>query len=314
MRIALLVLTALLAAAGARAAARADTTWLPMTCAGGFDYALATGVSYDADGSLYAWSLDLDGIARYGADGTLLASWSGATNQPPIELVPLSVAADGLGTVYVSNYALNRIERYSRAGTWNGSIGAGGLASPIGIAVDRRNGRVAVIDRVGTASLGQVRVFLNGSVMFSFAADHHPVALAITDAGDIYLAGLYGWVERRSEWGALLDSWTLPDAGPNVRFTALAVSPGGRVHVADGGSRLVHVLASDLSPLGEWDISCMPTPTFCRDDLLWGVAIDAQGNATLSRECLAGNVERFAPNSTVPARPLSWGALKTLYR
>ncbi len=293
----------------------ADSTSLSMQCAGRLDFPMATGAAYDADGSLYAWSMDGGTVGRFGTDGTLLASWDGASSDPEIALTPLSVAGDGQGAVYVSNYALHRVECYSRAGHWVGNLGGEVLTSPIGLAVDRRNGRIVVIDRSGGAAAGRVCVFPPGQMWFSFSADHWPVALAVDGAGDIYVAGLSGTVEKRGESGALLAGWTLPGAGPDVRFTALALSPGGRVHVLDEGTGHVYVLSPELALVGAWDLSCV-TGGNCPAGYgrYWGVAIDAQGNAALARECLSENIQLFRPNGTVPTRAVTWGALKAIYR
>ncbi|MFA5845195.1 MAG: SMP-30/gluconolactonase/LRE family protein [Coriobacteriia bacterium] len=157
------------------------------TGAGQFRY--PTGVAVDASGTV--WVADgLNGrIQAFDANGRFLRAVDGLAQ-------PHGIAVDASGTLYVADTGNGRIAVFDREGTpvtsWDGSDSAlGALSSPMGVAVNPRNGLVYVADtngnRIQKFSTGGAWVWGWGQLGSAQGRFNHPYALAFSRAGDLYV-------------------------------------------------------------------------------------------------------------------------------
>jgi DNA-binding beta-propeller fold protein YncE len=148
------------------------------------------------------------------------------------EPIPLSLATDSLGHVYMTNVQwMSTILQYSDAGellaSWGQFTASSGFQAR-GIATDAA-GDVWVADEVGGKV---VELGTDGSVLRSWPAKAG--AIAIGTNGDVYLLE-DDQVDRRSPDGTLISTWGSKN-GSGGKFTepfGIATAPNGDVYVAD---------------------------------------------------------------------------------
>jgi DNA-binding beta-propeller fold protein YncE len=164
---------------------RLGTKGVPGTGPNNFN--LPTDVAFAPDGSLYV----TDGygsarVVKYSRDGKFLLQWGKRGKGPGEFGLPHNLVIDAQGRVYVTDRDNQRIEVFDGNGTflteWTGTGGVSGLA----ITKDQR------IWTGGT--LRDLEGKIVGRLSASGTAGAHGVA--VTEAGDVYLAQLSGVVQK----------------------------------------------------------------------------------------------------------------------
>ena len=192
-------------------------------------------------------------------------------------LSPLGMAADGKGNVYVVDGASQRVLKVSAdgtitrvAGTYRkfGFSGDGGpatsalLNAPMGLALDRK-GNLFIADwrnnRVRKVSSGGKITTYAGNGKYGYAGDggrankaqlEGPGAVAVDDAGNVYIAGGCCRVRKVSPGGVITTiagtkTYGMSgDGGPASRAQlkgprGVAVDGLGNVYIVDGGNHRV---------------------------------------------------------------------------
>ncbi len=289
----------------------ADVPVLPMTCAGAFSALGTLDIVSLPDGTMLVTS-SMWPTRHVSADGTILGTW------PDYGLL----YGVGLGEfVYATNQTLGSVGQYDIGGNSYASFGDGVLVKPMDVAVIRGSAtgsaeHVAVLDRQGGAG-SRVYVYSSGVRLYDFAVTQNAYGLDADASGNLYVTDSFRRVTKYDSYGHPLASWE-PALDDSARFTGIAVSPNGRVHVVDFGDGHVYTLSSSLELLGEWDLTCL-WPGQCSAPPANGhhlrinsVAVDANGYAVVGSEC--GTVTRFEPNENTPVRIVTWGRLKSFYR
>jgi DNA-binding beta-propeller fold protein YncE len=169
------------------------------------------------------------------------------------EPIPLSVAADGVGDVYLSNPLRSEaIQQYSSDGTLLANLGSFAMSGspflPRDIATDGA-GSLYVADstRREISVLGT-----DGAVLRKWSAGGgHD--LAVGSDGTVYLAGGHE-IQRFSADGALLAKWGESGGGPGQlgEVWGIDTSASGLVYVADTYGNRIKVFSADGAPVGEW--------------------------------------------------------------
>jgi DNA-binding beta-propeller fold protein YncE len=161
------------------------------------------------------------------------------------EPIPLALAADSLGHLYMTNVQwMSSIYQYSDDGTLLASWGQFKPTSGFvgrGIATDSA-GDLWVADE---ASGKVVEFGTDGSVLRSWDATRDG-AIAIGPKGDVYLLNLEE-VEHFSPDGTLISKWGSKD-GPEGKFAeayGIATGPNGDVYVVDTWGNRVEVFNSE---------------------------------------------------------------------
>jgi len=151
------------------------------------NFNLPTDVAFAPDGSVYV----TDGygsarVVKYSQDGKYLLQWGKRGKGPGEFGLPHNLVIDAQGRVYVTDRDNQRIEVFDGNGTflteWTGTGGVSGLA----ITKDQR------IWTGGT--LRDLEGTIVGRLSASGTAGAHGVA--VTEAGDVYLAQLSGVVQK----------------------------------------------------------------------------------------------------------------------
>ncbi|MFL6335596.1 MAG: gluconolaconase [Pyrinomonadaceae bacterium] len=152
------------------------------------------GVAVGADGSVYATDAgESNSLRKLTPEGQVSTLAGGEFNTPS------GLALDGEGNLYVADTGNNRVRKVSKEGVVTTLAGEGQFNAPVGVALDKE-GNVYVADtyndRVSVLTKdGQVRTvagagapgYADGGALDGALFDT-PCAVAVSEAGDIYVA------------------------------------------------------------------------------------------------------------------------------
>ena len=252
-------------------------------------------------------------VEAFGSDGTFLHEIGtqggingqlGAGGHGQLD-IPETLAVDGGGRLYVTNYGnnagldTNSVVEFNPDGTFLQQFGGNGTASgqftvPVGVAVD--GGSVYVAD----APNNRVEVFTTaGAFVRQFGgtggdAGHlnGPGNVALDSGGSVYVSDTANHrVQKFSPNGAPLAQFgaAVPETGQLASPRGLAVDPGGSLYVADGDRiikfRSDRTFLCQIGTAGSGDGQL---------SLPGGVAVDAAGNVYVADQN-NNRVEVFRP-------------------
>ena len=254
--------------------------------------------------------------------------------------IPVGVAVDMAGNVFVGESGGSRIQKFTNAGAYlaqwpafhpqgvaadvdgnvYATVGAQGLAkfsgsgellaqwsrTGTGLAVDR-NGVVYVTTRSSIA-----RFTSAGTALPEWPDSNYPDGVAVDAIGNVFVVGTdpADLVEKLTSDGTVLTSWGSYGAGAG-QFdipTRAAVDPSGNVYVADYGNNRVEIFSNEGTYLGQFGGTGSGPGQMAGP---MGIAIDANGFIYVA-DANNNRIEKFGPLPT-PARTSSWGQLKSLY-
>ena len=217
------------------------------------------------------------------------------------EPIPLSVAADGAGHVYLSNpLASEAIQQYSSDGGLLAEVGSfarsGSPFLPRDVATDSA-GALYVADstRKEISVLGP-----DGGLLRKWSATGgHD--LAVGGDGSVYLVGGHE-VQRFTAEGAALPGWGESGSGPGQLGEAWGVdtSPSGLVYVADTYGNRIEVFTADGTPVAEWGAYGHGPGQFVYP---YGIAVGSSGEVYVADTANA-RVQRFGAGGEFIG---SWG-------
>ena len=87
------------------------------------------GVAVAADGTIFATDQYLRRVQHYGADGTFLGSFGSLGSGDGQFSAPAGIAA-GPDSLYVADWSVSSVQRFSPAGAFAGRVGSGGRRRP----------------------------------------------------------------------------------------------------------------------------------------------------------------------------------------
>ena len=175
---------------------------------------------------------------------------------------PVGVAVDASGVIYVTDRPANVVVAYSPSGDILRKFGREELVEPTGIAVDRRNQRVYVVND-GSRNEGRHAI-----EVYSLAGKHlatigggasnepgrffFPRSVSVSRRGEVYVADMLNFrVQVFDPRGGLLRMFGQAGAdfpGQFDKIHAVAIDTFDNVYVADVVQG-VHILGSDATPL-----------------------------------------------------------------
>lgn len=214
--------------------------------------------------------------------------------------VPLSVAADGAGHVYLSNPLSNdAIQQYSSDGDLLAEVDSFARTSspflPRDIATDAA-GALYVADSTNREI---AVVGADGGLLRKWSAVGGR-DLAVGLDGSVYLVG-HG-VQRFAADGAPLPGWGEAGSGPGQLGEAWGVdtSPSGLVYVADTYGNRVKVFTADGAPVTEWGSYGRGAGQFIYP---YGIAVSPAGEVYVA-DTVNGRVQRYTAAGELIG---SWG-------
>ncbi|MEZ4735546.1 MAG: hypothetical protein R3E79_51295 [Caldilineaceae bacterium] len=225
--------------------------------------------------------------------------------------LPIAVAVDTVGNVYVTDLESNRIQKFDSNGTYLtqwGSFGSGDgqFNRAFGIAVDGAgnvyvadadNNRIQKFDGNGTY-LTQWGSFGSGDGQFNF-----PSGVAVDMAGNVYVADTYNYrIQKFDGDGSYITQWGSRGRG-NGRFdtpVAVAVDATGNVYVADTDNNRIQKFDSNGTYLAQWGEYGGGDGQFYAP---YDVVVDGAGNVYVTDG--AQRVQKFDSNGTYLAQ---WGS------
>ncbi len=228
------------------------------------------------------------------------SSSGGAHASIGFEPVPLSVAADAAGHVYLSHpQGSSQIQQYSSDGTllanWGSFARSGSALQPRSIATDAAGDLyVADSSRDLLSVLGP-----DGGTLRQWKADSRDVAVGA--GGVVYLAGPHE-VQRFAPDGTLLSKWGTSGDGDGQfgSVYGLDTSPSGLVYVADTYSNRIQVFGADGTFLAKWGSYGSREGQFIYP---YGIATDAAGDVYVADTANA-RIQKFTGSGVFLG---SWG-------
>lgn len=218
---------------------------------------------------------------------------------------PQAVAASGVGTVYVADYANARVQVFGTTGTFENrwsNDGAGTFVAPQGIEVDRL-GQVFVADLVKNrvsefSSSGTfIRAVGTGSGGIGDGQFLGPAGVATDRFGFIYVAeAVGGRVQKFYPNGAFLAKWGTPGTGPGQFGQAggVAVDAIGNVYVTEYINNRVQKFTSNGAFMTQWGGSGSGDGQFNQP---LGIDVGQDGNIYVA-EANGSRVQAFRPDGT----------------
>jgi 6-bladed beta-propeller len=218
------------------------------------------------------------------------------------EPIPLSVAADGAGHVYLSDpLRSGTVQQYSSDGKLLTNVGSFGLSDspfqPRDIATD-----VAGDLYVADESLGVISVLgADGNALRNWRTGRGWRDLAVGADGTVYLAGPHE-IQRFSADGTLLSKWGASGSGDGQfgEVWGLATSPSGLVYVADTYGNRIEVFTADGAFVTKWGSPGSGPGQFTYP---YGIATGAASEVYVA-DTVNGRVQRFSAGGDLLG---SWG-------
>ncbi len=224
------------------------------------------GVAVDPAGRVFVADDLNHRVVRFGPKSSYpyKARWGHYGTEPGGLAYPRAIAVDPAGSVYVTNTGNDRIDVFDRSGGLLRSFGASGRANgqfntPLGVGADGSgiravadsvNGRVQLLNPDGSIAT------VWGSVAPGPTILRNPVAVAFDAAGNGYVLD-----KRRARvlvfsrtTGLLVRTIASQGSGPGKLLdpSALAITPGGTIFVADTGNERVARFTTAGDYLGSW--------------------------------------------------------------
>jgi DNA-binding beta-propeller fold protein YncE len=240
------------------------------------------GLAVDAAGVIYAADASNHRVERFGADGKPRGFFGKHGFDPGAKRsvggigrlnLPMGLALDGHGSIYVADNRNDRITKWSTAGRWQARIGRRGsapgtLTSPWGVAVHGTT--VFVLDQ---ANQRVSKFTTSGKYLGSFGRGgegrgqlQNPFGIAISPLGIIYVSdSSKDEILRYSLSGHYLGSFGTTGIGNGQfqRATGIAVQPGtNQVFISDYCNQRIERFDPNGNFLGQFGSESLATPTF----------------------------------------------------
>lgn len=268
------------------------------------------------DGDIYLTS-GITRVVHLSATGEFKAEWGKAGKGPGEFSNAFAIAVAPDGSVFVSDYDLDRIQKFTAEGKFlmefgNSGAGPGQVDSPAGIALDDA-GFIYVADfynhRIQKfAANGAFVKTIGHSGRIGEGALHYPTGVGIAKSQELLVADAYNY---QLQWFAsggrflrgaghhLFWLWPRPAAGSkgfNVP-TGVAAGPHGIIHVADSANHRVVMLTERGEYLTAWSIPDANSQVYSPEK----VAVSADGTRVYATDFGANRVlvlKVVSPEST----------------
>ena len=229
----------------------------------GSGFSSPTGVAVDSSGNIYVVDLNINGIKKMDANGTIINTLGSSSFS-----YPTGVAVDRSGNIYVANPGNNAIMKMDPTGTTITPLGSGSFSAapqvPQGVAVDS-NGNIYVADYYNNTiykmdPTGTPITQLGSGTISS------PTGVAVDSSGNIYVAEVgNSAITKMDPTGTTITTLGTGFSNPQ----GVAVDSSGNIYVADYGNNAI----KKMDPTGT-TITTLGT-VFSNPQ---GVTVDSNGN------------------------------------
>ncbi len=218
--------------------------------------------------------------------------------------VPLGVAVDASGHVFVADAHNDRIQKFRSDGTFvtqwgsNGS-GDGQFSFPVGVAVDG-SGNVYVAD----TNNERIQKFTNtGTFLTKWGSGPEPGGVAVDASGNVFVAESNGSrIDKFTNTGTFLLTFGTEGSGDGefANPVGVAVDGSGNVFVADGsfffpGNNRIQKFTNAGSFLTKWGSPGSGDGQF---DQPQGIAVDGSGNVFVTEGSHNTRIQKFTNTGT----------------
>lgn len=274
------------------------------------------GVAVAADGSFYVTDQYNFRIVHFSSSGSVIESWGSFGNRSGQFGITIGIVVDATGRVFVADYGNDRVQVFDAHGAyirqWGGrGPGPGQFRGPMDVAVDPQ-GNVLVLE----SGNQRIQVFTPDGVFLSSWNIEQPTGLCVDSFGNIYVVGFEtGFGQNVTKWSpshARLGIWHgdpgNPDSYPGG-MGGIAVDAAGELYVTDHLKNRIMTVGPNLGLLGIWGAPGAAPGQF---DHPVDVAIGPDGSLFVV-DMYNHRIEKFS-YFVVPARTVSWGAVKAAFR
>ncbi|HST33213.1 MAG TPA: NHL repeat-containing protein [Solirubrobacteraceae bacterium] len=243
------------------------------------------------DGSSYVVDAHRRKVVHYSYDGAYISSW-GDTGEVPTPLaLPIGVAVDEAGNVWIADEWASALVRFTASGTRLASVG---IDEPLGVSYDgaatiESSSAAGIIAFYSLAGASEGYFAPGGSEDFEIAS---PQAIfAEPSGGTVAIVG--NEVERFDASHTKIAHWRIdrPEDSAPAYPTGVAES-GGTVLVTDGDNDLIKLYTSNGSFLESWGYAGRP-PRLGALENPQGLAVDSSDGSTLVADADNHRVQRF---------------------
>lgn len=307
------------------------------------------GVAVDNAGNVYVADVGNNTIRKITLDGTVttLAGMAGqrgstdGTGSAARFSLPIGLAVDGAGTVYVADSGNNKIRKVTSTGVVT-TLTSSGYNRPFGVAVDGAtnlyvadsdNNRIRKITPVGVVTTLAGGIFGTNDGTGAAARFYHPQGVALDSATNIFVTDSQNYTIRKITPAGVVTTVAgiggqqgISDGiGSAARFSwpnGIAVDGGGYVYVVDQNKStirrltpagLVTTLAGKPIPLGINNGITDGIGSAVRFNYPSGLALDKAGNIYVG-DLQNNRIRRGTPallfESTLVGPPVSDGIFK----
>jgi sugar lactone lactonase YvrE len=238
--------------------------------------------------------------------------WGNSGNGPGQFILPISLAADAVGNVWVVDSGRNRVKKFDAVGNQLQEIGTFGTGngqfnSCYGVAA-AADGGFYVSEFTGA----RIQKFTSaGAYAFKWGSPgtgdgqfSQLRCLALDDAGNVYAVDSgNNRIQKFDAAGNFILKWGTAGGGPGGfdRPTQLAIDPKGFVYVTDTYNHRVQKFTADGAFVAEWGVNGSGPGEFV---LPTGIACDAVGNVYVG-EAIPSRIQKFTGDGTYLGE---WGA------